>query len=679
MARAVGMYSTLNMNFFKTKNAGAIALSTILFALNLLVVCKMLGVEYSAYQESNEASFIAIARQISFDRFGQSWWPFWACGIPFKNTYLPLLHLVVGTYSKIFGVTAGLAFHQVCALCFCLSPVATFWLAVTLTGNRITSFVSAVAYSLLSPLAVICPKILQDLGSVWNLRRLQILGYYGEGPYSMALLFIPLSVLFLYRAAQTGKLMDKVLAGLFLGLAVLSNAFAATVLAIACIGILGITQANKKWEVLRTLLLISVGSYCWISPLVPPSVLNAIRINSPTVDGDYRFTLTSAFGLGLLILLWGAFLLISRNLPSGIRFAWSWAIWLVGIVVLGVNRGIFIVPQPHRYEVAAELALCIAMMSTLVYFFGERLQNYRHFVAVAALAVFVALAIHAIRYGSHLIQPLSHVEKTPPYRIAKWVDSNMGGQRVMISGSYSFHFNAFTDSPQLHGAQDTMLPNPLLRYAIFAIYSGMNAGARDTEISVLWLKALGAHAISVPGSKSLEYYKPFANPRKFEGTLPVLWKEGDDTIYGIPGISPSLAHPVSEQSLVRHPPQNGLDISEVESYVSALERSPVSALTSSWTGPNRLVIDGTVRRDAVVSVQVNAGPGWNAVAAGQPAQLMVDGLGLIYLKTDCDGPCHIIMTYAMDTEGKISWATSIFEMLTLGYLFVTRSTGIQRY
>jgi hypothetical protein len=38
----------------------------------------------------------------------------------------------------------------------------------------------------------------------------------------------------------------------------------------------------------------------------------------------------------------------------------------------------------------------------------------------------------------------------------------------------------------------------------------------------------------VPGAGSQEHYKPFANPRKFDGQLPVLWWDSGDTIDGVP-------------------------------------------------------------------------------------------------------------------------------------------------
>ena len=102
--------------------------------------------------------------------------------------------------------------------------------------------------------------------------------------------------------------------------------------------------------------------------------------------------------------------------------------------------------------------------------------------------------------------------------------------------------------------------NSFIPIAAFTIFSGRNAGARDAEYSVFWLKAFGARAISVSGPNGREYYKPFANPRKFDGVLPVLWREGDDIIYEAPSRSTSLAHVIPGAAVATRTPLHGLDM-----------------------------------------------------------------------------------------------------------------------
>jgi hypothetical protein len=147
-----------------------------------------------------------------------------------------------------------------------------------------------------------------------------------------------------------------------------------------------------------------------------------------------------------------------------------------------------------------DLALCLAVVfagAALLRDFSPRLQ-------IPAAAVMVLLAGFQLplvtRYAKVLIRSVD-ITQSAAYRVAHWADQHMDGQRIMVSGSYSFHFTLFTDTPQLHGGHDPMQPNPVMSIAVFVIYSGLNAGERDAAISTLWLKAMGAHAISVPGPR----------------------------------------------------------------------------------------------------------------------------------------------------------------------------------
>ena len=58
---------------------------------------------------------------------------------------------------------------------FCVGPIFVYALAWGMTRRPGASFIAALAYSLVSPCAWLVPVIRTDLGSAWNLRRLQIL------------------------------------------------------------------------------------------------------------------------------------------------------------------------------------------------------------------------------------------------------------------------------------------------------------------------------------------------------------------------------------------------------------------------------------------------------------------------------------------------------------------------
>ena len=636
----------------------------LLLLLNIWIAVRLFHLEYSANLGSNEGEFIAIARGVAKHWGDLRWWPEWSLGLPFQNTYLPLLEAVVGIFSRITGHSPALSFHQVSAAFFCLGPAFLYLMACVMTRMPWTSFLAAAAYSSFSPCALL-PAFRLDLGGLWNLRRLQILAFYGEGPHTACMALIPMAILFLYLALTHGKLRDKVLAGVFLGAAVLANAFGATILAAAVAALLASVRTERFWRNLLLAAIIGALAYCWISPFVPPSVIAAIRMNAPTVDGDYRFTVQSAVGVAMLACGFALALSLTQRAPAHVRFFLLFAWLMTGTVTLGTLARIYVLPQPHRYQIAMDMSLCL-----LAVFGGAEIVRRISPRALTTAAVVIALALtvqarHAIRYGRGQVRS-TDVTKSAMYKLTRWMDANLRGARVMVGGSYSFYFNDFSDTPQLHGGQDPMLPDFMLRIATFTIYSGMNAGARDGEVAALWLKALGAHAVSVPGPHSEEVYKPFANPRKFEGLLPVLWREGDDTVYGVPARSDSLAHVMAAGDLVRDPPISGLDTAQLEKYVAALDAPAYPEARWRWTSRHSAVIDAALAPGQVISTQVTYTPGWRAPAA----QVSQDGLGLLVLKPTCQGPCEIALTYDGGWEWRVTCFLSAAAMLLVPVLAV---------
>ncbi len=642
--------------------------------LNLWIAGRLFQLEYSANLGSNEGQFIALARGIAIHPGDLKWWPEWSLGLPFQNTYLPLLPVLAGIFSRVSGHSAALAFHQVSAAFYCLGPVFLYLMARVMSGRTGASFVAAMVYSLVSPCALL-PAFRADMGGLWNLRRLQILAYYGEGPHTASMALVPLAILFLYLAIARGKLWHKTLAGVFFGGAILANAFGAVVLGAAAAALLASVRTERFVRNALTVTAIAALAYLWISPAVPPSVISAIRMNSPTVEGDYRFTARSLAGVAILaggfaLACWGT----RKRAPAHMRFFLLFAWLMTGIVTLGVAAKIYVVPQPHRYQIGMDMSLGLLAVfggAAAVRRLRARQEVSRSIagnrsLTVAALTVaMIALAVqarHAIRYAHSQIRS-TDVTKSDMYRLTRWVDANLRGGRVMVGGSYSFYTNDFSDTPQLHGAQEPMLPNFILRIATFTIYSGMNAGARDGEIATLWLKALGARAVTVPGPHSEESYKPFANPRKFEGILPVLWREGDDTIYGVPARSDSLAHTMAAGDLVRDPPVNGLDTAQLERYVAALESPAYPEAKWRWTSRHSAAIDATVEPGQVVSVQVTYHPGWRASAGGVPIETAKDGLGLLVVKPARPGASEITLSFDGGPEWRITCALSAGVML----------------
>jgi hypothetical protein len=243
------------------------------------------------------------------------------------------------------------------------------------------------------------------------------------------------------------------------------------------------------------------------------------------------------------------------------------------------------------------------------------------------------------------------------------MDEHLPGQRAFISGSGSFWYNVFTDNPQLNGGHLQHAVNTFIPIVEYTIYSGENAGARDAEYSVFWLKAFGARAISVPGPESSDYYKAFAHPFKFEGVLPVLWRDRGDTIYEVPLRSPSLAHVIPAAAIPALRPSDGLNIAPVEAYVAALDDPRYPLASFEWQGTSQARIRATVAPGQAISVQVTYARGWEAWANGRRQPVSGDAIGQMVIEPTCQGPCEISLRYTGGIETSLTRALSIGAML----------------
>jgi len=643
---------------------GSVPCALVLLAVNLVIVAKLFGVEYSAYTGSIEGTFIAIPRIMAKYPGQWSWWPFWNGGMPFENVYLPFTHWLVAAFILLTRMSAARSFHIVTAAVYALSAPALFWMAFALSRRLVTSFVAALAYSCLSPSALLVRAVAVDIGGPWNLRRLYNLVFYGESPHSIALGLLPVAVVCFSRALTTNTAKWKIAAGVAAACVVLSNAFGIVTLVLALICWLLAFRSEPRWRAPLTVFAIGIVTYCWVAPWLSPSMIRAIRANAPTTGGDYRYTPATWPALGItaagFVLLWSV--LRWSKTPAHLRFFTLFAYIPAGLLLAWYVWKIPLIAQPARYEMEMDMTLTLAVV-----FLGgaivDRLpRRARTAVAAVVIGGLCVQVVHSVFFACNLIRS-AEPRRLSEYKVAKWLDENRSGERAFVSGSASFLYNAFTDNPQLEGGHNQHTVNTFLPIVGFTVYSGMNAGDRDAEYSIFWLKAFGAHLISVPGPGSTDFYKPFAHPRKFDGVLPLLWRDGDDSIYEVPSRSSSLAHVIPASAVVTRTPIHGLDIAPVEPYVAALEDPRFPLATFQWRGLSEAVIHASLAPGQVIAVQITYERGWRAYVNGKPQSVRGDAIGQMVVAPDCIGPCEISLRYAGGGERTVTRTLSLCAML----------------
>jgi hypothetical protein len=510
-------------------------------------------------------------------------------------------------------------------------------MAWRLSGSQTCGFWAGLLYSTLSPASLLVPAIRADVGGAFYLRRLHNIVVWGEQPHVAALMLAPLALLALEKKKPAY--------------------YALSAVTLACLALTNVTGTVGFCLLVSAYLLsfapsiprlaaVSLLAYGLAAPWMPPSAVRLIFANSQQSAGNsYPFTSWHLLYFSLIAAAAAAVWKLARNADRFLRFAIFLTFFAGAIFLPAFALKIAILPQPERFQLEFEMGACL-VAAWLVSKLGR-----------APLAVLSLLCLASIvynrRHADQLIQPID-IRKTTEYKEAIWFDRHMGGRRVFAPGSVSFWMNIFTDTPQIGGCCDQGISHWQQKVALYILYAGT-----DAEVSRLWLQAFGVHAAGVSGEGSGEWYKPFANPHKFDGVLKELWRDGGDAIYEVPQRSGSLAHVVRPEQVVTKGPIHGLDVAPLRPFVEALNDPEAPPAPMEWKGRARAVISSDLRRGDLVSVQVSYHPGWRALVNGARRRIESDAIGFQVIHPECEGACVIDLIYDGGLEAKIARAMQI--------------------
>jgi hypothetical protein len=621
--------------------------------VNAGIAWKLFHIEYVSQTGTVEGVFIAYARYARDHWPDLAWCRIWYAGLPFPNAYEPGLHLSVAAVSAAGHVSAGWAFHWVVALLYCLGPVTLFWMAFRLTHAAGWSFYAGLAYSLISPSAFLVGDIRRDLGSLFYARRLHTLVGYADSPHVASLTLIPLAILALDLALERRRPIYYVAAALALAAVPLTNWPGTIALAFVVIAY-GLSLSWGTW-LRRWALIIAICAlgYAFAMPWAPPSTILTTVADTQKLEPVNEFAahhLLYAAALAACTLILLRLFQIARA-PGYLRFFLLFFFYMAAITLGRYWLHVTLLAQPHRFHLAMEMG-CMLSLVFAARLLLERRTALRKPVAVAFAILCVCQFVQYRRYARQLIRPVDMTQSSE-YKTARWFDEHMRDSRVMVPGSTTFWLNAFTDTPQLAGCCPQGVLDQTIPIASYGINTDLTAENRAFENSLLWFKALGVRAVAVSGRRSTEVYKPFYHPHKFEGRLPVLWRDGDDVIYEVPEPFYSLAHAVERNDLVARAPANGVDTAPLIPYVAAIEL-PGAALRMRWLNNETAVISGKLKAGQLVSVQVSADRGWHATTYTayttytmdhSPRAVFADKLGFLTIVPNCSGDCTIGLHY----------------------------------
>jgi len=659
----IGDFERMDKPLTGRQKFSALTYAVIIVWINVYI-CHELFVAQTAPMNSMHGFWVGLAKRGSISWLHANWWPFWDGGIPFEFTYAPLIPGLISVWASLRAVTHELAFQSITGFVYCLAPLTLFLMAWLLTRAPGWSFLAALFYSLTSPTQLIVPDAEFSFRHFWDARRLFVVTVWDDTPHLAALSLLPLVILFLAHSIRSRRITYYAILVLLIAVMALASDFGPIEVIVGALCLISVFPRKDYGR--NVVIIISGGllAYAIIAPFLPPSMLLAIHRASANAEGGWNAGSLTALAIVTLgwIILWRV---IERwTADWKLRFFALFAYLAASVPVVAAYLHRQFLPQPGRYKLEMEMAFA------LVAVFGLRstIQKAPPALKAGLLFLFLALAGEQIvshrQYAKNILQP-ADVTQTIEYRTATWASQNLPGVRVMLPGSIAQWGNDFTDLSQFSGSSWSQAYNQIQQRGLAAIYNGGDTPQQDARVSLDWLKAFGVGAVAVSGPNSQEYWKPFAHPAKFEGLLPVLWHEDDVTIYRIPQRTPSLAHVLDQTSILSRPPAGPRDTDAIEKYVAALDDPSLPPAEFHWAGPNKIQIRTAPSPGQAISVQVSYHPGWHAKVDNRPVEVRRDGLGLMWLRPACSGPCEIQLDYDGGRELRLCRYVSFTAMAVL--------------
>jgi hypothetical protein len=640
-------------------------------------ICRNFFRNLSAPMNSMHGYWAAIAERADGAWFHATWWPYWDGGIPFEFTYLPGIPFLTSVVAAVGHVPALMAFNTVAGIVYCLAPLTLFvtvWLLMRAPGY---AFLAALFYSLTSVTQLLAPDAQFTWRSFWDARRLYLTAVWDDTPHLAAVAMLPLIFLFLSLSIRRRRPVYYALAALAIACATWFSAFGPVITAMVALCLLTVLHRERLGSNLA--LVAGIGIFAWAltAPFMSPSIIAAMQESSPHDGTGWQigsYTALAIVILGWAILWW----FLRRWTPDWRLRSFALLAYLMSAVPMTaeyLHRQFL--PQPTRYKLEMEIALDACLAFALKPLIDKTPRSIR----VGLLFVFLALAGEQMvgdgKFARAVLQP-ADLPRSIESRASLWAAQHLPEVRISMPGSIAQWSTLFTPVQQFTGGAWSMAYNLTQQHASWAVQGVSNVPDIEVRYSLAWLKAFGVGAICVAGPKSPEVWKVMLHPGKFDGILPVLWHEDDTTIFAVPRRSSSLAHVVPVGAIVSERPAGPTYIAQVERYVAALDNPALPEATFRWDGNNRSFIGVPAAAGHALSVQVSWHRGWHATVNGRNLPVLRDGLGLMWMKPECAGPCQIRMDYDGGWHLRLLRWLSFAAMAALLLVFVRAAGSAKR-
>jgi hypothetical protein len=253
------------------------------------------------------------------------------------------------------------------------------------------------------------------------------------------------------------------------------------------------------------------------------------------------------------------------------------------------------------------------------------------------------------------------------YRTPEWLWRNYPDQRVFVTGTVRFWYNAWRDGQQAHGGSDQGILNALWPTALFRL----NHDLREPLV-LHWLQTLGVDIVVVPGPQ--DEYKDFTNGSLYDQNFPLLHDDGmGNRFYRIPRRVPGIVRIVDRGRVLAAPAiPKDYEESQLAVYSDAIESFPPGGgapdrAHAHWRGSDELDIEASAQPGEALLVQETYDPDWRAYVNGKSLSIHRDAAGLMLVDLP-PGNHFVRLVFETPMEDYVGRALSLATLVLMAFL-----------
>jgi hypothetical protein len=609
-----------------------------LFVLQAILIAPAFAGELTRYRGSIEAAYITDARFI-VDRFPDlSWSPLWYLGFPFEWFYTPLLPALVALLGKVIENVPA-AYRIVAATGYALGPPAVYAATLSIARSRAAALFAALAFVFLPSASYLLPGLQGDASAFSGAAipppwRLIALAEYGEGPHVLSL------SLALFALAAGARYIRKP-SGLRLVVAVV------LVVAVALTNLIGVLGAavflalvpaaeriggRAEGRYARLFLMGALSGLLSMSWYSIGFIRAVLGFSTPGGEGATAYLFLVVVLVAALVgVAW-----LDRRLPDGAALAIGWIAVFGAIVVARQLANITLAPQPIRYALELDAAAAMAIGIAAAWALRRPSISSTRATAIAGAglaAVFVVVGASGWLSVRDRLGPDDGWRDWSERRVAEWLQDHLApGERAYLTGDHAFWADVFGDVPQVRGGVDFAFTNPWWAHVTYQVNTGT-----DADIAKLWMQALPVRYVVVAGTGSTEIYRDYADPKKFDGHLPVAFDERGIRIYEVAPVGDARLMLVRLADVA--PPTSAIDAATIAEYVKRMAAGRVpSTITPRGLGGWRADVEAREGEQLVLRQAYDTG--WHASVDGRAVAVRADPIG--QLMVDVPAGTHVV-------------------------------------